>query len=75
MAFRNSTEAVMTIRWQDYIEKKKRVMMGKPIFKGTRLTVEHVLSELSTGMTQEELLHNYSTLNRCARRCNSVSMN
>jgi uncharacterized protein (DUF433 family) len=50
-------------------------MMGKPIFKGTRLTVEHVLSELSTGMTQEELLHNYSTLNRCARRCNSVSMN
>ena len=52
----------MTIRWQDYIEKKKRVMMGKPVFKGTRLTVEHILNELSTGMTHEELLANYPTL-------------
>jgi uncharacterized protein (DUF433 family) len=55
-------EADMTIRWQDYIEKKKRVMMGKPVFKGTRLTVEHILNELSTGMTQDELLANYPTL-------------
>ena len=37
-------------------------MMGKPVFKGTRLTVEHVLNELGTGMSHEELLDNYSTL-------------
>jgi uncharacterized protein (DUF433 family) len=37
-------------------------MMGKPVFKGTRLTVEHILNELSTGITQEELLANYPTL-------------
>ena len=29
--------------WQDYIEERPDVMMGKPVFKGTRLTVEHVL--------------------------------
>ena len=49
----------MTIRWQDYIEERKDVMMGKPVFKGTRLTVEHVLKELGTGMSQEEVLAGY----------------
>jgi uncharacterized protein (DUF433 family) len=52
----------MTIRWQDYIEKRKRVMMGKPTFKGTCLTVELILNELSTGMSQQEILDNYPTL-------------
>jgi len=52
----------MTIKWQDYIEERKEVMMGKPVFKGTRLTVEHVLSELGTGMSPEGLLENYPTL-------------
>ena len=52
----------MAIRWQDYVEERKEVMMGKPIFKGTRLTVEHILKELGTGMTSEELLKNYPTL-------------
>ncbi len=52
----------MTIKWQDYIEERKEVMMGKPVFKGTRLTVEHVLNELGTGMSPEEALENYPTL-------------
>ncbi len=52
----------MTIRWQDYIEERKDVMMGKPVFKGTRLTVEHVLSEMGAGLTEVELLDNYPTL-------------
>jgi uncharacterized protein (DUF433 family) len=52
----------MPINWQDHIEERKEVMMGKPVFKGTRLTVEHVLHELGTGMSYEELLENYPTL-------------
>jgi uncharacterized protein (DUF433 family) len=52
----------MVMRWQDYIEERKDVMMGKPVFKGTRLTVEHVLKELGTGMSPQELLDNYPTL-------------
>ncbi len=47
---------------QDYIEERKDVMMGKPVFKGTRLTVDHVLKEMGTGMTDQELLENYQTL-------------
>jgi uncharacterized protein (DUF433 family) len=52
----------MTIKWQDYIEERKEVMTGKPVLKGTRLTVKHVLHELGTGMSYEELLQNYPTL-------------
>ena len=52
----------MNIRWQDFIEERKDVMMGKPVFKGTRLTVEHVLRELGMGMSHLDLLDNYPTL-------------
>jgi uncharacterized protein (DUF433 family) len=53
---------VMSVKWQDYIEERKDVMLGKPVFKGTRLTVEHILRQLGAGMTNEELLDQYPTL-------------
>ncbi len=52
----------MMLRWQDYIEELKEVMLGKPVFKGTRLTVEHLLRELGTGMSPDELLDEYPNL-------------
>ena len=52
----------MTIHWQDFIEERKDVMLGKPVFKGTRLTVQHVLEELGGGMSFDDLLDNYPTL-------------
>jgi uncharacterized protein (DUF433 family) len=48
--------------WQDYIDQRKEVMMGKPVFKGTRLTVQLVLEELGTGMSFDDLLDNYPSL-------------
>ena len=39
----------MALRWQDLIEERKDVMMGKPVFKGTRLTVEHVSASPAQG--------------------------
>jgi uncharacterized protein (DUF433 family) len=49
----------MAIQWQDSIEQRNDVMLGKPVFKGTRLTVEHVLRELGGGMSPEVLLAGY----------------
>ena len=54
----------MKIIWQHYIEERKDVMMGKPVFKGTRLTVEHILKELGTGMSQEDVLAGYPQITR-----------
>ena len=52
----------MKINWQDFIEERKDVMLGKPVFKGTRLTVEHILRQMGTGLSNEELLDQYPTL-------------
>jgi uncharacterized protein (DUF433 family) len=46
----------MTIKWQAHIEERKEGMLGKPVFKGTRLTVEHWLNELGMGISHEKLL-------------------
>ncbi len=48
--------------WQDYIEERPDVMMGKPVFKSTRLTVEHVLAELGRGVEEAELLRGHPRL-------------
>lgn len=50
------------MHWADYIEQNPEVMMGKPVFRGTRLTVEHVLRELGEGMSQAEVLAGYPNL-------------
>jgi uncharacterized protein (DUF433 family) len=53
---------ILRMKWQEYIEERKDVMLGKPVFKGTRVTVEQILRELGTGMTQQDVLDNYPTL-------------
>jgi uncharacterized protein (DUF433 family) len=52
------------MNWQDYIEERPDVMLGKPVFKGSRITVEHVLRELANGMSEEELLRGRPQLTR-----------
>jgi uncharacterized protein (DUF433 family) len=39
-----------------------KVMVGKPVIKGTRLTVEYILSLLAHGATQEEIITEYEGL-------------
>ncbi len=39
-----------------------QVMVGKPIIRGTRLTVEYILNLLAHGATVEEILEEYEGL-------------
>ncbi len=39
-----------------------RVMVGKPVIAGTRLTVEYILSLFAHGATTEEILDEYQQL-------------
>ncbi len=41
-----------------------KVMVGKPIIKGTRITVEHVLNEIANGLTIDQILIEYPHLTR-----------
>jgi uncharacterized protein (DUF433 family) len=44
------------------IEINPQVMMGKPVIRGTRITVELILNKLSEGATESELLEDYPNL-------------
>lgn len=35
------------------------IMVGKPVIKGTRITVEQIVRQLAQGLTIPELLQNY----------------
>jgi len=41
-----------------------KVMVGKPVIKGTRITVEYVLTLLAQGLTVEGILKDYPHLAR-----------
>jgi len=44
------------------IESNPKVMIGKPVIKGTRLPVELILEKLAAGETFEQLLAAYPRL-------------
>lgn len=48
--------------WREYIEQNPKIMLGKPVIKGTRLTVELILERLGQGAPAEDLLASYPQL-------------
>jgi len=45
------------------IEINPKVLAGKPVIKGTRLSVQYILGLLASGAGFEEILSEYSTIN------------
>jgi len=41
-----------------------KILVGKPIIKGTRLAVEHILDLLGEGMATEEIMQEYTQLKK-----------
>ena len=46
------------------IEVDPRVMLGKPVIRGTRITVEQLLRKLSEGASEMDILDAYPRLTR-----------
>lgn len=49
--------------WKAHIHSNPKIMLGKPVINGTRLSVEFILGLFSEGWTQQQVLENYPTLN------------
>jgi uncharacterized protein (DUF433 family) len=45
--------------WHDRITIDPNVLVGKPVVKGTRLSVEFIIGLLSQGWSEAEVLRNY----------------
>ena len=50
--------------WQDYITVDPSVCHGKACIKETRIMVSVVLDNLAAGLSHEEIISNYPSLNR-----------
>jgi uncharacterized protein (DUF433 family) len=50
------------MRWQDYITADPAVVAGKPIIRGTRISVEFLLKLLAGGWTPEQIQREYPHL-------------
>ena len=50
------------MRRHERIEINPQIMTGKPVIRGTRITVEHVLRKLGGGMTPEQILEDHPHL-------------
>lgn len=48
----------------DRIEINPKIMFGKPVIKGTRVTVEHILRKLGEGIPEEQILLDHPHLTR-----------
>lgn len=52
------------MNYKKYIERNPEVMLGKPIIKGTRITVELIMRKMACGYTVDEILQSYPHLNK-----------
>ena len=51
------------MNWKAHIHSNPKILLGKPVIKGTRISVEFILGLFSEGWTQLQILENYPTLN------------
>jgi len=52
------------MNWQERIIVDPRILVGKPVVKGTRLAVEFIVELLAQGWNEKEILRNYPGLIR-----------
>ena len=52
------------MNWKDRIEVNPEVLVGKPIIKGTRISVELILDRVADGWTMEDVLTSYPHITR-----------
>jgi uncharacterized protein (DUF433 family) len=59
---RSSLMEILAMPWQDRITVDPDVLVGEPIVKGTRISVEFVLDLLARGWTTAQVLREYDHL-------------
>jgi uncharacterized protein (DUF433 family) len=56
------------IDWRKHIHSDPEILLGKPVVKGTRLSVDFILRLFAAGWTEQQVLENYPTLTPDALR-------
>ena len=64
----SQNEYIWRVMWQDFIISDNQVLLGKPIIKGTRISVELILELLASGWTETQILESYPNLSENSLR-------
>lgn len=56
------------IDWREHIHSDPAILAGKPVIRGTRLSVDFLLELMANGWTEAEILGNYPALSPDALR-------
>ena len=52
------------MNWKEYIISDSEVLLGKPTIKGTRLSIDHIVSLFAQGWNEQQILENYPRLSK-----------
>ena len=52
------------MNWRNYIETDDNILLGKPVIKGTRISIEHIIKLFAAGWTEDQVLENYPRLSK-----------
>ena len=52
------------MQWKEHIHSDPKILVGKPVVKGTRLSVVFILGLFSNGWTEQQVLENYPQLTK-----------
>ena len=50
--------------WREFIHSNQDVLVGKPVVKGTRLSVEFIMGLFAEGWSEDQVLENYPILTK-----------
>ncbi len=54
--------------WREHIHSDPEILSGKPIVKGTRLSIDFLLELFANGWSEEQVLESYPNLTRDSLR-------
>lgn len=52
------------VDWREHIHSDDEILLGKPVIKDTRISVEFILERLANGWTEQDILENYPRLTK-----------
>ena len=52
------------MNWKEHIAIDSDILVGKPVIKGTRISLELIIERLADGWSEQDLLKNYPRLRK-----------
>ncbi len=52
------------MKWEEHIVSDNQILLGKPIIKGTRISVENIMELYASGWNEDAILESYPHISK-----------